>query len=252
MSMLKNNEQNENEIKDNYSVYMHINKINNEKYVGITSRKPEVRWQNGTAYKRNPHFNAAIEKYGWDNFEHIILHTNLSYDNACEYERNYIKELNLKNNKYGYNMTDGGEGTTGLIFTDEQREKMRKNNSGKNNPCYGRVGELHPMYGKRGKLNPNYGRKATDEQRRHISEGRKGMKFSEEHLLHMKQSAKRGSESPMSKAVNMYDKNMILIKTFDTATEGANYTGADVSNIIKCCKHKIKSSMGYIWEYTDT
>ena len=64
MNKLKNNEQNENEIKDNYSVYMHINKINNKKYVGITSRKPEVRWQNGTAYNRNPHFNAAIEKYG--------------------------------------------------------------------------------------------------------------------------------------------------------------------------------------------
>ena len=68
----------------------------------------------------------------------------------------------------------------------------------------------------------------------------------------MKQSAKRGLENSISTPVNMYDKNMNLIKTFDTATDGANYIGADVSNIIKCCKHNIKSSMGYIWEYTYT
>ncbi len=249
MNTLKNEEPKENEIKNNYSVYMHINKINNKKYVGITSRKPEIRWQNGTAYKRNPHLNSAIQKYGWGNFDHIILHTNLSYEDACMYEKKYIKDLNLKNNKYGYNMTDGGEGICGYVFTDKQREKMKKNNSGKNNPCFGRVGNLHPMYGKRGELNPNYGRKATNEQKQHISEGRKGMVFSESHLLHMRQSAKRGSENVHSRSVAMYDKNKVLIRTFDTATEASVYTGADISNIIKCCRHKIKSSMGYVWEY---
>lgn len=251
MSTSKNNDQNDkNKNQDNcYTVYMHINKINDKKYVGITSRKPELRWQNGTAYKRNPHFNAAIKKYGWDNFEHKIFHNNLSYKDACKYEQKYIKELNLKNNQYGYNMTDGGEGISGFSFTKEQREKMKINNRGENNPMYGRTGALHPMYGKCGETNPNFGRKATDVQRKHISDGRKGIKFSEEHLQHMKESAKRGKDSPVSKSVNMYDKKGVLIQTFDTATDGANYVGANVSNIIKCCKHKIKSSKGYIWEY---
>lgn len=232
-----------------YSVYMHINKVNNKKYVGITSRDPELRWQNGTAYKRNPHFNAAIQKYGWDNFEHVILHSGLSHQCACEYERKYILELNLKNNQYGYNMTDGGEGISGFVFTNEQRKRMSESRSGKNNHCYGRVGDLHPMYGKCGKLNPNFGRKATDEQRKHISKGRIGMKFSEDHLRHMKESAKRGADSPVSKRVNMYDKQGVLIKTFDTITDGAKYVGGDPSSIIKCCKHKYKSSYGYVWEY---
>jgi hypothetical protein len=30
---------------------MHINKINNKKYVGITKQKPEKRWSNGNHYK---------------------------------------------------------------------------------------------------------------------------------------------------------------------------------------------------------
>ena len=31
----------------NYKLYVHINKINNKRYYGITSRKVEYRWVNG-------------------------------------------------------------------------------------------------------------------------------------------------------------------------------------------------------------
>ena len=42
---------------------------------------PEKRWGiNGNNYKSSPHFYAAIQKYGWDNFEHNILFENLNYE----------------------------------------------------------------------------------------------------------------------------------------------------------------------------
>ena len=96
MSTLKNNEQKENEAKNNYTVYMHINKINDKKYVGITSRTPELRWQNGTAYKRNPHFNAAIQKYGWDNYAEQYVNSALKQLSILLNSGEYIYQGTLK------------------------------------------------------------------------------------------------------------------------------------------------------------
>lgn len=60
-----------------YTVYQHVNKINGKMYIGITKRTPQDRWgHDGSKYKTIPHFYAAIQKYGWNNFEHNILYTN--------------------------------------------------------------------------------------------------------------------------------------------------------------------------------
>ena len=76
-----------------YSVYQHINVINNKKYIGITKQVPENRWGNeGINYKNSPRFYNAILKYGWDNFIHEILYTNLTKEEACKKEIELIKE----------------------------------------------------------------------------------------------------------------------------------------------------------------
>lgn len=74
-----------------YTVYIHRNKLNNKCYIGITSKSPRVRWGNGSRYcgkskngeYKQPKFAHAIQKYGWDNFEHNILFTNLTKEKAC-------------------------------------------------------------------------------------------------------------------------------------------------------------------------
>ena len=55
-----------------YTVYMHVNKINNKKYIGITCQKLNKRWRNGKGYENSPHFYMSINKYGWDNFNWIM------------------------------------------------------------------------------------------------------------------------------------------------------------------------------------
>lgn len=111
-------------MNNTYCVYAHINKTNGKRYVGITSQDPEIRWKNGHAYNHNPHLTAAFKKYGWDGFDHIILHDNLSQIDACNLEKDYIKKWNLTNNNYGYNVSLGGKGSSGVIPSQQTREKM--------------------------------------------------------------------------------------------------------------------------------
>lgn len=96
-----------------YCVYMHINRLNNKKYIGITSQVPEVRWNNGYGYKGQTVFYNAINKYGWDMFDHKILFTNLSEEEAKNKEIEMIDKYKTNVYKhgyrYGYNMTDGGD-----------------------------------------------------------------------------------------------------------------------------------------------
>lgn len=69
-----------------YTVYIHKNKINNKRYVGITSTSLKDRWQEGYGYKTQSIFFDDIIKYGWDNFEHEIVYENLSQREAQEKE----------------------------------------------------------------------------------------------------------------------------------------------------------------------
>ena len=123
-----------NEIEDDaverkYCVYIHTNKINDKKYVGQTGRDPEVRWgANGNRYLTkkdgkftHPAFAPAIIKYGWDNFDHEIIASNLSKDEADNLEKLLIEELDTMNHKYGYNCKEGG--SRGRL-SDESKKKI--------------------------------------------------------------------------------------------------------------------------------
>lgn len=115
-----------------YIVYMHIFP-NGKKYIGMTSKKPNYRWENGlagyTEHKQKAMYD-AIKEYGWENVEHIILYENLSYEEASEKEIQLIKEYKTNchryGDEYGYNMTDGGKGTKGHKCSLETIEKLRK------------------------------------------------------------------------------------------------------------------------------
>ena len=120
-----------------YTVYQHKNKINNKVYIGITSRDPQTRWgSQGCNYKSSPYFYNAIQKYGWDNFEHNILYTNLTKEQACKLEQTLIQKYNAMNREFGYNSTSGGEI---FVMNEETKRKISKaligNQNGLGHPC---------------------------------------------------------------------------------------------------------------------
>lgn len=103
----------------NYCVYMHINKVNGKKYIGITKLKPEYRWSNGNGYKENKHFYSSIKKYGWENFEHKIVYANLTKNEACEKEIELIDFYETTDFNKGYNISFGGEGGLSGVYNLE-------------------------------------------------------------------------------------------------------------------------------------
>lgn len=213
-----------------YCVYCHTNKINGKRYVGVTCKSPNERWHNGKRYDHNQHFFHSIEKYGWDGFTHDILHTNLSKEEAFYYERKYIKEWNLRDSRFGYNMTDGGEGCCGRNVTQETRKKIAASLTGvKRHPLSKEhrqkiskalIGVPHPH--KSGKRKP-----FTTEQRKHVSDGHKI-------------------------PVAMYSKDGNFIRTFPSSKEGAQFAGLKYSgDICKCCKGQRKTAGGFSWRYVN-
>ena len=275
---------------NNYTVYMHISP-SGKRYIGITSQKTKKRWQNGKGYIGNQHFTNAIEKYGWDNFKHIIIAKGLSEEEAKWLEIELIREWDSTNPSKGYNISLGGEGTHGLCgekhpmygkhHTEEAKKRMSENKKGKY------VGENSPNYGKhlseetrkkmsearkgnepwnKGKTSvyteetkkkmseAHKGKILSEETKRKISENRNGMHFSEEHKRKISES-KKGKNNPCSKSVITIINDKIFA-TFDYIKQGAEYFNIKSQNISQCCKGKIKSSGKYngqklVWRYIE-
>lgn len=134
-----------------FVVYLHINKANQKKYVGITCRRPEVRWgKNGYNYHSTPHFYSAILKYGWDNFEHIIIKDNLPEECAKTLEKILIKLWDTTNRLKGYNISKGGDGNTGIHPKPSVNTKKKMSDSHKGMFLNGSCSKAVNQYAKDG------------------------------------------------------------------------------------------------------
>jgi len=80
----------------------------------------------------------------------LILKQNLSEEDAFKHEVYMIDVFGRQDKGNGVlrNRTDGGEGTSGTVLSDETKRKIGAANSGQKNGMYGKRGEDNPFYGK--------------------------------------------------------------------------------------------------------
>lgn len=149
-------------------VYVHRNKLNDKCYVGITKMEPNIRWgTNGSGY-RGSLFGQAIEEYGWNNFEHLILFNNLTVEEAHEKEA----ELIIKYDSY-YN---GYNNSLGIRITERKEKALQgaKRKISKIEQKRIREEKLKISLEQRKKEFEQYKRrKKSDEAKRKISEANK-------------------------------------------------------------------------------
>ena len=153
-----------------YYIYAYIRKSNGTPYYigkGLGRR----------AYQKT--HNVSVPK---DKSKIIILETNLTEIGAIALERRYIRWWGRKDLSTGIllNRTNGGEGNSGLLFTEEHKRKISESNQGKHSTL---VKEKNPMWGKSHSL----------ETRKKMSIARKGRVHSEETKLKISQSIRARS-----------------------------------------------------------
>lgn len=209
-----------------FTVYMHKNKINGKVYIGITGQDPKVRWNNGIGYRRS-HFANAIKKYGWDNFEHIILYSGLTKEQACKKEIELIRDYHSTDSEHGYNIATGGEINCGYTISEDRKKHLSEINTGSS----------HPQYGKH----------KSESTRKKISEARKGMKFSDEHRRHLSE-ARKGTQAKNRRAVSQYDLAMNFIRRFDSLEDAQNELHVCKANICRAIKYN-RTAGGFRWTY---
>lgn len=125
-------------------------------------------------YKNISHRNILFKNYyNTHNCNVRIIFNNLSEEDAFKKEIETIKYYKENTNYKLTNRTNGGEGSSGLIVSDEFREKMKQLVMGEKNPNYGHKWTEEMKQNLREKMknrydgenNPNYGHKWSREQR---------------------------------------------------------------------------------------
>lgn len=222
-------------MNNTYCVYIHTSP-NNKRYIGITSQNPERRWRrDGLGYKKHIFFWRAIQKYGWDNFKHEILYTDLTEKEAKQKEIELIAFYNSNNENYGYNLSSGGEsGSKGYRHTEETKKCMSENRKGEKNAMYGKHHTVETI---------------EKERVKHLREN-----LSEETIYKMsiaKKGKKRDRKS-VEKQIDTISNQVICIETktiYKNTIEAGIKNNLDRSSISKVCRMERKTCGGYHWAY---
>lgn len=243
-----------------YTVYKHTlpkeisGKDNDMIYIGITSWKPEKRWQNGRGYYKQSYFYNAIKKYEFNNFVHEILFTNLTKDEAEQKEIELIAEYQSNNREFGYNIANGGN-CIGTV-SEETKKKISKANMGN-------------QYGK--------GRILSDEHKRKISETMKGNQYAKgrkmpEHIMRIliksrqnekvrrkisiANTGKKHSEETKRKLSESHkglgNKRVVCIETgaiYNSIKEASIQLNLKGYHIGSCCSGNRQTCGGFHWCY---
>lgn len=110
------------DIPESSGIYCFRNKINGKLYIG-QAQKLKTRIKDHLTSKDNLYIHNALRKYGIENFNIYILEFT-TLDKLSETEIYYINKF--ESYQFGYNLTEGGEGTRGSHLSESHKEILRE------------------------------------------------------------------------------------------------------------------------------
>ena len=222
-------------------VYLILNLVNSNRYVGQTVQPLKKRFNSHAKCKKNMPISRAIRKHGKENFYYGVIKSCASKEELDYWEKFYIVALYSKA-PYGYNLTDGGEGTVGYVFTDEHRAHLSAALSGEKNHRYGKKNT--PEHTAK-IVAANLGRKRKPGTGENIAAALRGKPFTKERCAHI--SAAQRDDSPYKNLIVELDAHNLSYAEFVKLTGIAkisykmrgirNFTDADKVKLVEIfCK----------------
>lgn len=203
-----------------YYLYLINNNFDLTLYVGY-AKNPKKRMRehrNPTKKEQHKHLYRAMASHGKENFFMTVICERETLEEIKQTEIDHIK-MYKESGAILYNHSDGGEGSSGYKWTDEQKVKI----SGENHPQFGKI--------------------PSEETKLKISNANTGSKHSEE------------AKIKISKARDSNKKPVILITEigdeveFPSINAAANFTGIDKSKISAVANGNRGSSYSYKFRF---
>lgn len=213
----------------------------------MTCRKPEKRWNFGKGYKENSYFTRAIEKYGWENFNHEVLCEGLTRSGASCLERKFISYYETTNREKGFNLESGG------LFGDKELSEETKRKIGDAHRGKYTEAQWAATIVRRGKGFPH-----TEEAKKKIGDSHRGKPLSEEHKKKLSEAHKGKKLSAKNleilrncniKPIEQFDQEGNFIARHNSIREAAHITGIKEQCISACCREKTRTAGNFVWKY---
>lgn len=126
-------------------IYRALNKTNQKSYIGQTIHSLEKRKRHHYSdYSACVYFHRALLKYPEECWEWTIIDEAENQQELDEKEKYWIKYYHSFGE--GYNLTEGGQGSSGVIITSEHKLKTR------NSMLQTKINHYHPYAGKNSKM----------------------------------------------------------------------------------------------------
>lgn len=221
---------NKEDLKGKSGVYKITNIETRKFYVGSSKNLWKRANDHERDLKNNRHCNKYLQdeydKFSSDSFKFEVIEY---CDEDIRKDREQIYLTFYKDDERFYNIaTDAKASFKGKHHSNEFKRELSQRVKGKNNP----------MYGKTGELNHNYGKHLSDETKQKLSKAHKGIHAGENNYfydVHMS-----GEEHPRAKTIYMYDLQGNLISSFGCIKDSAKYL-LDNNIIISNAKDPIKT-----------